>query len=178
MTAETLPRPGAGEYNEYYQRYIAMVPDGDIVETLRREMVETQALLASVPADREVYRYADGKWSLREVVGHLIDTERLFAFRALWFARGEGAEMSGMDQEAWAQNSNASERPLSDLAEEWAALRRANVHLFRSWDAATGACGGVASGFDVTVRALVWMMAGHELHHRALIRRDYLGEFT
>jgi len=178
MTPETLPRPGAGEYNEYYHRYIAMVPDGDIVETLRREMAETQALLASVPADREAYRYAEGKWSLREVLGHLIDTERLFAFRALWFARGEVAEMSGMDQEAWVRQSNVAERPLHDLAEEWAALRRANVHMFRSFDAATGARGGVASGFDVTVRALVWMMAGHELHHRVLIRRDYLGETT
>jgi uncharacterized damage-inducible protein DinB len=175
MTAETLPRPGAGEYNEYYQRYIAMVPEGDIVETLRREMVETQAVLASVPADRETYRYAHGKWSIREVVGHLIDTERLFAFRALWFARGEGSEMGGMDQDAWVLNSNAADRPLSELADEWAALRRANVHMFGSFDAATGALGGVASGFDVTVRALVWMLAGHELHHRMLIRRDYLG---
>ena len=178
MTAETLPRPGAGEYNEYYQRYVEMVPDGDIVETLRREMTETQALLASVPADREAYRYAEGKWSLREVVGHLIDTERLFAFRALWFARGEEAEMRGMDQEAWARHSSAADRSLPDLADEWAALRRANVHMFRSFDAPVGARGGVASGFHVTVRALVWMIAGHELHHRALIRRDYLGELT
>ena len=178
MTAETLPRPRAGEYNEYYQRYIAMVPDGDIVEALQRQMEETHALLQSVPADREAYRYAEGKWSLREVVGHLIDTERLFAFRALWFARGEAAEMGGMDQDAWVLNSNAAEQPIADLADEWVALRRANVLMFDSFDAATGALSGVASGFDVTVRALVWMMAGHEVHHRALIRRDYLGEPT
>jgi len=178
MTAEALPRPRAGEYNEYYHRYIAMVPDGNIVEALQRQMEETHALLQSVPADREVYRYAEGKWSIREVVGHLIDTERLFAFRALWFARGEGAEMAGMDQETWARNSNATERPLADLADEWAALRRANVLMFGSFDAATGTLSGVASGFDVTVRALVWMMAGHELHHRMLLLRDYLGEPT
>ena len=86
--------------------------------------------------------------------------------------------MGGMDQEAWARNSNANERALADLADEWAALRRANVLMFGSFDAATGALHGVASGFDVTVRALVWMLAGHELHHRMLIRRDYLGEPT
>jgi uncharacterized damage-inducible protein DinB len=176
MTEATLPRPRPDEYNPYYGRYIAMVPDGDIVETLTREMETTQALLASVPADKEEFRYADGKWSLREVVGHLIDTERLFSFRALWFARGAEGDMPGMDQEAWARRSTAGARPLAELAGEWAALRRANVHLFGSLTEEDGKCRGVASGFEVTVRALPWMMAGHELHHRMLIRRDYLGE--
>lgn len=173
MTSETLPRPGIGEYNEYYQRYIALVPDGDIVETLESQMVETRALLDSVSAESETFRYAEGKWSVREVVGHLVDTERLFAFRALWFARGEVGEMGGMDQEAWVLHSNASERGLVELADEWSALRRANVLMFGSFDAGVGECRGVASGYEVTVRALAWMMAGHELHHRTLLRRDY-----
>lgn len=178
MSAErgALPRPMEGEYNDYYARYLAMVPDGDVVETLRREMDETLALLRRVPAEREEHRYAEGKWSLREVVGHLIDTERLFAFRALWFARGAGGELEGMDQEAWARESSAGRRPLSELAEEWAALRRANVLMFGSFSLEEGARRGTASGYEVTVRALAWMMAGHELYHRFLIRRDYLGE--
>lgn len=100
MSHHPLPRPLSGEYNEYYGRYIAMVPDGDVVRTLAAEMEETQALLRAVPAEKETYRYAEGKWSVREVVGHVIDTERLFAFRALWFARGAGGELAGMDQEA------------------------------------------------------------------------------
>lgn len=171
-----LPRPAEGEYNEYYARYLAMVPDGNIVEILAREMVETRALLASVPPEKEEFRYAEGKWSLREVVGHLLDTERLFAFRALWFARCAAGDMAGMDQEAWARHSSAGSRSLAGLAAELAALRAANVAMFGSFDAETGARRGVASGYEVTVRALAWMIAGHELYHRALIRRDYLGQ--
>lgn len=173
---ERLPRPLEGEYNSYYARYVAMVPEGDVVATLAREMEETQALLRRVPAEREEYRYAEGKWSLREVVGHLLDTERLFAFRALWFARGAGGELAGMDQEAWARESSAGTRPLAELAEEWASLRRANVLMFGGFTRGEGSRRGVASGYEVTVRALAWMVAGHELYHRALIRRDYLGE--
>jgi uncharacterized damage-inducible protein DinB len=178
MTADALGRPDVGEYNEYYARYIALVPEGDIVQTLAREMEDTQALLASVPAGREEFRYAPGKWSLREVVGHLVDTERLFAFRALWFARGAGGELAGMDQEAWARASTAGSRPLAELAEEWRTLRRANVLMFGAFTPEDGGRRGVASGHEVTVRALAWMIAGHELYHRGLIRRDYLGDRT
>lgn len=170
-----LGRPAEGEYNSYYARYIALVPDGDIVETLAREMETTRALLASVPPEKEEFRYAEGKWSLREVVGHLIDTERLFSFRALWFARQGSGELAGMDQEAWARNSSAGARPLGGLVAEWGSLRAANVAMFSGFDAETGFRRGVASGFEVTVRALPWMIAGHELYHRQLIRRDYLG---
>jgi uncharacterized damage-inducible protein DinB len=176
MAAASLGRPGAGEYNEHYARYIALVPDGDIVETLGREMETTQTLLASVPADREEFRYAPGKWSVREVVGHLVDTERLFAFRALWFARGGGGELAGMDQEAWARASTAGSRPLAELAEEWRCLRRANVLMFGAFTPEDGARCGIASGYEVTVRALPWMIVGHELYHRARLRSDYLGE--
>ncbi|HSW30643.1 MAG TPA: DinB family protein [Longimicrobiales bacterium] len=176
MAAHALGRPDVAEYNPYYARYIALVPEGDVVDTLAREMEATQALLASVPAEREEYRYAPGKWSVREVVGHLVDTERLFAFRALWFARGAGGELAGMDQDAWARVSSAGARPLAELAEEWRALRSANVLMFGSFTPEDGARRGVASGFEVTVRALPWMIAGHELYHRARIRSDYLGE--
>lgn len=176
MGAPALPRPEAGEYNEYYARYIGMVPDGNVVEVLTHGFEDTLGLLRSAPPEKEEYRYAEGKWSLREVVGHLIDTERLFAFRALWFARGGEGALAGMDQEAWARSSNAGARPLADLLQEWAGLRDANVRMFASFDAATGLRRGVASGYEVTVRALAWMIAGHEAYHRMLIRRDYLGE--
>ena len=140
-------------------------------------MEATQALLASVPADKEEYRYAEGKWSLREVVGHLIDTERLFSFRALWFARGAPRATC----RAWIKmrgpgSSTAGSRPLAEFALEWAALRESNVLFFGSLTEEDGKRQGVASNFEVTVRALPWMMAGHEVYHRMLIRRDYLGE--
>jgi len=175
MAAHALPRPRADEYNEYYGRYLELVPDGDIVETLAREGSASRSLLASVPREKEEFRYAPGKWSLREVVGHLVDTERLFSFRALWFTRQGVGDLAGMDQEAWARASRAGSRPLAELAEEWVALRRANVLFFGSLSEEEGARGGVASGYAVTVRALAWMIAGHELYHRRLILRDYLG---
>lgn len=170
-----LPRPDASEHAEYYGRYVAMVPEGDILETLRDQLGATLALLQHVPPERETYRYAEGKWSLREVVGHMVDTERMFAFRALAMARSDGVDLPGMDQDEWAARSNADARTLDDLAAEWAALRRSNIHMFAVMDAATGARTGVASGNPFTVRSFPWIIAGHELWHRRLIERDYVG---
>ncbi|MCH7530602.1 MAG: DinB family protein [Gemmatimonadetes bacterium] len=173
----SLPRPEVHEHDEYYKRYTDLVPDGDIVDTLRGQMETTLELLSSVPAERETFRYAEGKWSVREVIGHLIDTERVFAFRALTFARQDGAELPGMDQEEWGGRNNAHERPLDDLADEWSALRRANVRLFSTFDADAGARAGVANDHDFTVRSFPWIIAGHELWHRKLIARDYLTDY-
>lgn len=172
----SLPRPDDSEYNEYYRGYTSLVLDGEIVETLRHQLGDTLALLGGVETERETYRYAEGKWSLREVVGHLIDTERVFAFRALSMARQDGAELPGMDQEDWGRRNNANERPLQHLTDEWVALRRANVDLFASFDSATGRRTGIASGFVFSVRSLAWIIAGHELWYRRLIGRDYLPE--
>jgi uncharacterized damage-inducible protein DinB len=170
-----MTRPASDEFFEYYGRYIAAVRDGDIAETLSAQMVETQALLASVPPERETYRYAEGKWSIREVVGHIVDVERLFAFRAMWIARGAVDAQPGMDQDAWAVTSNAAARPLADLAAEWVALRRANLLMFSGFDDDAWSRRGVASGHDLTARAAAWVIAGHELHHRGLLEREYLG---
>jgi hypothetical protein len=168
-----LPRPGADEYAEYYGRYIALVPDGDILETLRDQLEATVGLLASVPPERETQGYAPGKWSVREVVGHLVDTERVFAYRALSIAREDGVDLPGMDQERWAAASMAENRPLAGLSAEWVSLRRANIHMFATFDEPTGARRGRASGFEFTVRAFAWLIAGHELWHRTGLVRDY-----
>lgn len=170
-----FPRPKPGEHADYYARYVAEVPDGDILETLRDQLGDTLALLQSVPEDRETYRYADGKWSVREVVGHLVDTERVFAYRALTMARQDGADLPGMDQDVWTPASRADARTLEDLGQEWAALRRANIHMFAAMDAEQGARRGRASGYDFTVRSFPWIIAGHELWHRAIIESEYLG---
>jgi hypothetical protein len=170
----SLFRPKADEYNAYYSQYTGLVPDGDIVQTLRVQMESTLELLEGVPAERQTFRYAEGKWSIREVVGHLIDTERLFAFRALTFAREDGAELPAMDQEEWGRRNNAHERPLDDLAGEWSAVRLATVHLFSHFDVDAGARTGIASGNVFSVRSFPWIIAGHELWHRGLIVRDYL----
>ena len=170
-----FPRPGAEEHAEYYGRYVAEVPDGDILETLRDQLGPTLALLQSVPEERETYRYAEGKWTLRQVVAHLVDTERLFAYRALAMSREDGVDLPGMDQDVWTAASRANERTLEDLGQEWAALRRANIHMFAGMDEAQGTRSGVASGNRFTVRSFPWIIAGHELWHRGIIEREYLG---
>lgn len=168
-----LPRPAPGEYHDYYARYIELVPDGDIVETLAGQLGETLGLLQAVTADRETLSYAPGKWTVREVVGHLIDVERMFAFRAMNMARADTVELPGMDPDQWAERSNAGQRTLDDLASEWGALRRANLHLFATLGPDAGVRTGVASGREFTVRTFPWLIAGHELWHRELLKKDY-----
>ena len=170
-----LPRPADQEYAEYYRRYVEQVPDGDILETLRDQLGDTLALLQGVPPEGETFRYAEGKWDLREVVGHLVDTEWLFAFRALAMAREEGVDLPGMDQDVWVATSGAGEHSLDTLCGYWAALRRATVYLFATMTEAHGARTGVASGNAFTVRSFAWIIAGHELWHRRLIEEHYLG---
>lgn len=167
--------PDLSEHADYYGRYIAKVPEGDIVVTLRDQLEDTLALLTDLPAERETYRYAEDKWSLREVVGHLVDTERVFAFRALSMARSDDVDLPPMEQDEWAARSNAHLRPLDDLTKEWIAVRRSTVHLFAGFDESVAMRAGRASGYDFTVRSFPWIIAGHELWHRERIREDYLG---
>ena len=168
-----LPRPEAGEHDGYYTRYVEIVPDGDIVEVLSSQMGETLALLQAVSAERETFSYAPGKWTIREVIGHLIDVERMFAFRAMNMTRAEGVELPGMDPDEWAKNSTAAQRHLDDLAAEWAALRRAHVYLFSTLGPEAGERRGIATGLEFTVRSFPWIIAGHELWHRECLIRDY-----
>lgn len=173
MSELALPRPGDEEYPRFYGRYVALVPDGDLVQTLSDQLYETVALLTQVTPERERYRYADGKWSVREVVGHVVDTERVFLYRALSLARGDPAVLPGMEQDVWALNSNADDRPLSELLDEWRAVRRGGVLFLGSLDPAAGARTGGVSGHPITVRALAWIVAGHERHHRNILRTRY-----
>jgi hypothetical protein len=171
-----LARPESGEHAEYYGQYIAMVPEGDILETLRNQLGETLALLQRVLPEKETFRYAPDKWSLREVVAHMVDTERMFAFRALAMARSDAVDLPGMDQDEWVRNAHADERTLDDLAAEWAALRQSNIHMFAPMSEETSLRSGRASGNSFTVRSFPWIIAGHELWHRERIKRDYLGD--
>lgn len=161
------------DYAPFYETYVGLVPEGDVVEILRGQIDETVALLERVPPERERYRYAEGKWSVREVVGHVIDSERVFAFRAAHIGRGDPTPIPGMDQEVWAAGSNAHERPLSRLVSEFRAVRSATVHLLAGLPEKAWSHRGVASGMEVTVRGLALIIAGHELHHRGLLEERY-----
>ena len=168
-----LLRPEPTEHDPYYAKYIAQVPDGNVVDLLAAQVEDTAGMLAAVPPARESFRYAPGKWSVREVVGHVIDAERVFASRALWFARSAEGALPSMDQDAWVAVSNAGGRALADLIAELRATRASTVALLRSFDDEAGLRRGVASGNEITVRSLAWIIAGHERHHQALLRRDY-----
>ncbi|MEZ4415833.1 MAG: DinB family protein [Gemmatimonadota bacterium] len=166
-------RPQAGEFLPYYATYIDQVPDGDVLDLLATQIGETERLIRTFLPDREAYRYAPDKWSVREVLGHIIDAEWVFSLRALWFARSDPSPLPGFDQDIWAEASNAGDRPLEDLLREWRALRAANLETFRGLGSDVAMRRGVANGYEVTVRALIWVTAGHERHHQRLLRERY-----
>lgn len=169
-----IPRPDASEHLAYYSRYIDLVPDGDLLQMLRAQLDDTLALVRGLDEAHGGHRYAPGKWTIREVLGHVIDTERIFAYRALRIARADQTPIEGFDENAYAQNAGADARTLADLADELEHVRLGNLAFFRALDDAALARRGTANGAEVTVRALAWILAGHELHHVTLLRERYL----
>ncbi|HTR21089.1 MAG TPA: DinB family protein [Gemmatimonadales bacterium] len=173
-----IPRPGADEYASYYGKYIDRVPEaggeGALVDLLGRQIGETQALLAGLPEARALYRYATGKWSIKEVVGHLADAERVFAYRALRFARADETPLASFDENAFVPPGRFDSRLLSDLVAEFVAVRQATVAMLRGLPAEAVARRGTASGKSVSVRALAYIIAGHERHHVQILKERYL----
>lgn len=174
MTAITIPRPSATEYAPFYAGYVAGVPDGDLIALLEQQGEETTTLLAGVSDEKADHRYAPGKWTIREVLGHITDGERVFTYRALTFARGDAGPLPSFDENAWAAVSNAGRRTMKDLLTEYRAVRASTVALFRSFGDQEFARSGVASKNPVSVRALAYIVAGHERHHLRILRERYL----
>ena len=168
-------RPQAGEYGSAYERYIDNVPEDDVVGALDAQARETAVLLGGLSEEQASYRYAPDKWSIKQLVGHVIDGERIFAYRALAFARGETQALPGFDQDPYVANGGADERTISDLAEELATVRRANVMMFRSFSEEAWQRTGTASDNPISVRAIAYGILGHERHHVAILREKYLG---
>jgi hypothetical protein len=167
-----IEHPGRDEYADFYAGYIAALPPGDILEILELQKDQIRNL-ANVAADRETFRYAPGKWSLREVVGHLIDAERVFSYRALCFSRGDETPLPGFDENFYVANADFDSRTLQSLIEELTLLRSANVLLFRSLTPEELAHVGVANTHPVSVRALAFILAGHVQHHFGVLRDRY-----
>ena len=166
-------RPAADEHAPYYAGYVAEAPDGDLIATLEAQATAVAAQLKAIPESRGGYRYADGKWSIREVVAHVTDAERVFGFRALWFGRGDPNELPGFDENLWVPNSNAEQSSLADLAAEFAATRAATVAMLRLMPDEAMLRRGKANGREVSPRALAWIMAGHVNHHAAVLKDRY-----
>ena len=174
MMSFTVDRPDETEYAPYFGRYVSLVPGGDILESLGRQSDETLALLRGIAEPQASYRYAPGKWSIKELVGHMIDSERIFAYRALCFARNDKSPLTGYDQDQYNDNASFDDYPLSELASEFEHVRRASILLFKHLDAEAWQRRGTANDSEVSVRALVHIIAGHELHHVGVLRKLYL----
>ena len=168
-----LGKPEAGEYAAYYEKYISLVPGNDVLGALDSQRVQTMQLLAGRSEREGNFRYAAEKWTVKEVLGHLADSERIFAYRALRIARGDGTPMEGFEQDDYVRSGGFNERPLSSLAEEFAQVRSASLALFRSFGKDAWLRRGTANKNEVSARALAYITAGHELHHRLILEERY-----
>ena len=176
MSATAPARPAPDEYAPSYGKYTALVPEGDVVETLRRQLDDTLALLGGLSEEQADSRYEPGKWSIKELSGHMIDAERIFAYRALRIARGDQTPLPGFEQDDYVATGNFGARTLADLAEEFDLVRRSTLKLFSRLDDAAWLRRGTASDNEVSVRALAYIIAGHAAHHVNILRERYLNE--
>ncbi|EJR64996.1 hypothetical protein IIO_01636 [Bacillus cereus VD115] len=168
-------RPGTNEYNPYYSTYIKLVPDGDIIHILEQQMKETNLLLKDISDSEGHFRYAPNKWSIKEVIGHIADTERIMAYRLLSIARGETAELPGYNDDMYVLRAAFDKQSMQDLLTNLTVVRQSTVHLLKSLDKDAWLQRGIANNSEVTVRALANIIAGHELHHRQIIKERYFG---
>ena len=174
MASATIP--DRTEASEYYFTYIDQVGEHeDICDLLESQGREAIALFRGVSDEQSLHRYAPGKWSIREVVGHIIDGERVFALRALWFARGDEGPLPGFEQDDFVRTAGFDQRTLPDLLDELRIVRASTIALFRGLPPEALTREGIASGHRLVVRAVPFLIAGHELHHRALLLERYLG---
>ena len=167
-------RPNPDEFPEHYAKYIARVPQGDIISTLETQLRDAAAMLGAIPDERGTLRYQPGKWSINDIVVHLSDAERIFTYRALRFARGDRTALPGFAENDYAAAAGADGRDLHELVEEFATVRRATLSLLRSFDPEVWTRRGISNGAEVSVRAFAYIMAGHVLHHLGVIQERYI----
>lgn len=169
-----ITKPLGNEYAHYYHTYIGKVPQNDLLEALNDSSQKFVAFLQSIPEEKHNYRYAPGKWAVTEVVAHIIDCERVFAYRALTFARNDKTALPGFDENLYAPESNATNRTMESLIEEYQHVRKSNILMFKNMTDETLLRTGSANGKEITVRALGFIISGHELHHIQVLKERYL----
>jgi hypothetical protein len=169
-----MNRPQPEEYVPFYNTYISKVGDGDIIDILTKQHTDANTFLKAIPSDKALYAYADGKWSIKQVVGHIIDTERIMTYRLLRFARNDRNELKGFEQDDYITQSRFNEFGLDELIDEFFYLRKANLYLFKSLSAEEKKRGGLANDNPVTVNALLYIIAGHVDHHISILKERYL----
>ena len=167
-------RPKTGDNNPYYDRYISLIGDDDIIEVLDEQIKTSENFLNTFTEEQGIYSYADGKWTMKEVLGHVIDTERIMAYRALAFARNEGQSLPGFEQDNYVAEGNFNKRSLVDMISEFRTVRESNINLFKIFDDEILNRRGTASESEVTVLALIYIIAGHEKHHMKILKEKYM----
>jgi len=166
-------RPQPGDYNPYFDTYISLVKGDDIVSALEKNYATTISFLKSIPVEKGDYSYAPGKWSVKQVIIHISDTERVFTYRALSIARGDTAALPGYDENIWAANSAPEKRTIADVTEEFSLLRQNTIHLFKTFGEEQFLRKGIANSKPASVIALAFVIAGHELHHLNVLKERY-----
>lgn len=169
-----IERPAPSEFAPHFARYIERVPEGDLLEILGRQVDETAGLMRGLSERDAAFRYAPGKWSIKQVIGHVADTERIMVYRALCFARGERAALPGFEEDDYVKHAKFDARPLADLVGELRAARGATIPFFAGLDAEELARTGTANNRPYSVRSLAYIVAGHERHHAAILAERYL----
>ncbi|SRR5581483_4418876 len=175
MSTELLAiAPDSTEFAPYYGKYTSRVKSNNIIATLETQVEQTKSVLGALTDAQAGFRYAPDKWSIRQMLGHMSDTERIFSYRALRIARGDKTPIEGFEQDDYVRNGPFEHCTLAGLLDEFSAVRRATVFLFRSLEPEAWARRGTASGYEFTVRALAHIIAGHELHHIEVLKERYL----
>ncbi len=173
MSLAALGRPEANEYASYQEAYVSMVQGDDVIRALDTQRDCMLLFLRTTSEERVRERYDPLKWSIKEVLGHVIDTERVFEYRALRFARGDETELHGFDQDRFVKNANYHDTPIALIADQYNAVRRSTLALFRYLAPEAWSRGGIANRNRLTVRGIAWVIAGHELHHQATLKTRY-----
>lgn len=169
-----MNRPQPNEYDKFYEGYVSLVKENDITAAMQDQLREVRNLFSEITEEGAQFAYAEGKWTIKELLGHLVDGERIFAYRALRISRGDRTPVEGFEQNSYVENSNFSATPLGDLVDEFALLRQANLILFKNLDGEAWLKMGTASDVPVSVRALAYIMVGHIRHHLNILRERYL----
>jgi len=169
-----LSRPDATEYAPYYGKYISLIPEGDLIKIMNEQFERTLATLRNISETQSLTRYEPGKWSIKEVIGHLADTERIMSYRALRIARGDETPIPGFEQDDYVRGANFDVRPFAEIVHEFQVVRQATLALFSSFDEAALSRRGTASDLAVSARALTHIVAGHERHHMNVLQAKYL----
>jgi uncharacterized damage-inducible protein DinB len=167
-------RPDSNEYNPYYAGYVSLVTEDDVLVAMEEQIKEIERLVTSIPEEKGTHAYEPGKWTVKEVLGHLVDTERVFAYRALRISKGDTTELPGYDQDLFVERGGFNEAPIKSLLAELLHMRRANIIFFSGLSEERSALAGSANGNPVTVRALAYMMVGHVRHHLNILSERYL----